>query len=316
MSKTHQQGNGLSRMIIAEKHKELHIMPTSHEQPPLDVSEGSSEYVMRKEITIRKSILKSKLGTLVMEAAQPPPLRMGASNGSEDPPATTATIILRFDPADQISLPPQLGDVRSKLKICTYAAVTARNVFPDRKASIFDVSQAAHTEQFTLSSRCITNVQWEKHLPGQSRTSDNREYANTSCRTPRRDSGYQGTLRYTASIIVPITLPADKAFVPTFHSCLISRMYQLKFELGLQAIGYRSRMELKVPLQVLLDRSTDKEGSLRGSESVRANESDKEDVTESLELWNSSPQPIEVHLSNTRANASGDESLPSYPFGM
>lgn len=56
MSKTHQQGNGLSRMIIAEKHKELHIMPTSHEQPPLDVSEGSSEYVMRKEITIRSTL--------------------------------------------------------------------------------------------------------------------------------------------------------------------------------------------------------------------------------------------------------------------
>lgn len=58
---------------------------------------------------------------------------------------------------------------------------------------------------------------------------------------------------YTTSIVVPITLPKDKAFVPTFHSCLVSRIYTLRLSVSYRTL-YASVVDpsvlLKVPVQL------------------------------------------------------------------
>ncbi|GAB1203599.1 hypothetical protein APSETT445_002235 [Aspergillus pseudonomiae] len=58
---------------------------------------------------------------------------------------------------------------------------------------------------------------------------------------------------YTAAVIVPITLPQTKAFVPTFHSCLISRTYALDLNLCYHtpnASLLTSRISLRLPIQI------------------------------------------------------------------
>jgi hypothetical protein len=75
-------------------------------------------------------------------------------------------------------------------------------------------------------------------------------------------ASYAGNVFYTASIIVPITLPPGKAFVPTFHSCLISRIYALELCVSYQtpnANALASSVTLKIPLQVT---SAYREGSI------------------------------------------------------
>ncbi|KAL5338122.1 hypothetical protein BJX70DRAFT_388833 [Aspergillus crustosus] len=57
---------------------------------------------------------------------------------------------------------------------------------------------------------------------------------------------------YTATLLVPVTLPKDKSFIPTFHSCLMSRVYSLDFQISVQHSS--SVVKLRVPMQIAAER--------------------------------------------------------------
>ena len=248
------KSNDTWRCIVASKARRLRVIPRIEEEPPLDVHEEDGEYTMRREKSIRKGMLKGKLGTLVIEAAQPQGLHLKSFGNPEDRPTTMATVMLRFDPTDDSMSPPKLGNMSSKLKVSTFFASTARQSIPTKAGSLLDLSQGMHSEQINLSSRCVANVEWKKQDPNNSQL-ERRDSAMSSCSietgtTPNPSESYKGGAYYTARLLVPITLPANKAFVPTFHSCLISRQYALKFDLGISTVGIGSSMELKVPVQI------------------------------------------------------------------
>jgi hypothetical protein len=266
--------------VLASKARRVRVLPTTDELPPLDVSGEDSEYTLRKERTIRKGMLKGKLGTLVMEAAQPQSLRLRAHTDREARTTTMATVMLRFDPSEEDSLPPRLGSLASKLKVCTFFASSARREFPSKNAGLYDQSQGMHTEQLNLTSRCVANVEWTKCRPGKANFIERRDSACSTTslnvgETPEPSASYKGQSYYVARVLVPIALPTNKAFVPTFHSCLVSRIYQLKLELGLQGTGIGSSMDLKVPIQVSSEARTGEQTSQRGS---------VDSLAESLEL--------------------------------
>ncbi|KAF7192885.1 hypothetical protein HII31_05799 [Pseudocercospora fuligena] len=264
--KDKEQGDDLVRTTIGSKATRVRVIPAVPEAPPLDTS-GNSEYTMRKERTVKKGLLKGKLGTLVMEAAQPPSMRLRPRRGS-DSETSMATIMLRFDPIDEKSKPPSLGSLTSKLKVLTYFASTARQSLPSKQASLLDLSQGLHTEQLNLSSRCVANVEWQEHKASDElRRSDS--VTSTSSlgtgETPQPSETFTKGRYWTARIVVPINLPKNKAFVPTFHSCLISRVYQLKLELGLPAAGLGGTMDLKIPFQISCEGSAGPLSPRRGS---------------------------------------------------
>jgi hypothetical protein len=72
---------------------------------------------------------------------------------------------------------------------------------------------------------------------------------------------YKNGTFYTTQILVPVTLPMNKNFIPTFHSCLVSRTYTLGMHFS--AHGGHS-LNLKVPVQICA------EGSDTGIENARA----------------------------------------------
>lgn len=275
------KGEDVWRSIVASKARRLRVIPAVEEQPPLDIQKEDSEYTMRREKNVRKGVLKGKLGTLVMEAAQPSALQLKSYDNPEARSTTMATVMLRFDPLDDNMAPPKLGNLSSKLKVVTFFASTARHNFPTKAGSLLDLSQGLHSEQLNLSSRCMANVEWQKHERGEnllrrdSAMSGSLELGST----PAPSESYKGGAYYTARILVPVHLPANRAFVPTFHTCLISRNYQLKLDLSISS-GLSSSMELKVPVQVSSEDLQTDELERRGSAtSVDDVEVDVEDVS-------------------------------------
>ncbi|KAK5678616.1 hypothetical protein LTS10_009060 [Elasticomyces elasticus] len=266
--------------------RRLRIVPAVQEQPPLDAGGEDSEYTMRREKTIRKGMLKGKLGSLVMEAAQPQSLRLGSNVNLDCNGVTTmATVMLRFDPLDENATPPRLNSLATKLKVATFFASTARQQLPSKQASLQDISQGMHTEQLNISSRCVANVEWKKCDPTKPATIERRDSACSTTQltvgvTPEPSESYKGKSYYTARVLVPITLPSNKTFSPTFHSCLISRVYQLKLELTTSGIG--PSMDLKVPIQISAE-GTPIEGLLRrnsGGESGEDTDVEGEDISD------------------------------------
>ncbi|EME46643.1 hypothetical protein DOTSEDRAFT_70602 [Dothistroma septosporum NZE10] len=249
ISKNKEEGDEIVKATIASKARRVRVIPATDEQPPLIVGDDS-EYTLRKERTIRKGVLQGKLGTLVVEASQPAPMRLQAHRTEEQQPSM-ATVFLRFDPVDAKSPPPRLGSMASKLKVCTYFASTARSSFPTKQASLSDLSQGMHSEQLNLSSRCVANVEWTKH-DGNVDALRRRDSGCSDVTTgvPEPSDSYKGKSFYTAKVLVPLSLPTNKAFVPTFHTCLVSRIYQLKLELGLHTAGIGGTIDLKVPIQI------------------------------------------------------------------
>ena len=276
------KGDDVWRSSIASKARRLRVIPKVEEQPPLDVHQEDGEYVMRKNKMIRKGVLKGKLGTLVMEAAQPQSLRMKSYKNPEERLNTMATVMLRFDPLDDNMPPPRLGNLSSKLKITTYFASTARPTFPTKNISMLDLSQGLHTEQINLSSRCVANVEWEKQDPSSALERRDSTMSMCSLETgapPAPSENYKGGSFYTARLLVPVTLPGNKAFVPSFHSCLISRVYALKLDLGISSVSIGPSMELKVPVQISSEDLVTEDNDRRESVASDDVEIDIEDVS-------------------------------------
>ncbi|KAF1914163.1 arrestin [Ampelomyces quisqualis] len=249
--------------ILGEKSKKVRIKPALIEQPPLNI-DGNKEYRPRQEKTVRKGLFKGKLGTLSAAAIQPAALVIpGARTTHNTPINTMAKLLLRFDPIEESSAPPKLGSLSTKLKVTTYYASSPRQNFPSRMTVGFDVSQGAYSENIALSTLCIASAQWEKQTAAanvalqeslERRDSGISDYSTMSNAQAAFTTGilpsskdYKNSTFYTTQILVPVTLPLTKNFIPTFHSCLVSRTYTLGIHFS--AHGTQS-LHLKVPVQI------------------------------------------------------------------
>jgi hypothetical protein len=289
----HQQGTE-SISILGEKTKKIRVKPALIEQPPLSI-EGNREYRPRDDKTVRKGFLKGKLGTLSAQTAQPKPLVVPGARTTDNPPITTmAKLLLRFDPSEDIQEPPKLGSLATKLKVTTYYASSPRQNFPTRTTLGFDAAQGAYFENVPLTTLCIGSAKWEKQSAASNppdTTEDSlerRDSGISDCSTASRaeaafaagilsaSEDYKNGTFYTAQILVPITLPMNKNFIPTFHSCLVSRTYIL----GLQfSVHGSSSFNLKVPVQICAD------GSDTGIEAARARSIEHTIMREAVEAW-------------------------------
>ena len=251
-------GRGTSGKIrvIAEASKKLRIIPAVPEEPPLNAEGGmNDDYRLRKEKTIKKGFLKPKLGRLVIQSAQPTSLRLPPVRSEGEASVTTmATVNVRFDPADESCKPPRLNNLQAKLKVATYyASVPMRSLPTNSHDFRFSSIQGLYVETLNLSSRCLSNQQWEKC---EASTSGRRDsgWSGPKADIPEPSSTYKGGSFYIASIMVPVSLPkSNRVFVPTFHSCLLSRTYAIDLSLSIQPPSTTVTspvLHLKVPVQI------------------------------------------------------------------
>jgi hypothetical protein len=246
------QKNGEKTTTVAESLQKIRIRPSSEELPPLEIYEKDETYVLRNTKTLRKGLLKGKLGTLVMEAAQPSSFRLPALNTSEehDNCSTLLRLRLRFDPASPTSSPPSLSTLTTKLRVSTHYATTARNHYAHpKKHSWMDMTADNITEHLSLSSLAVGSVEWTAHKANHRMSMSSVESASSVEEVAPSETFKDHSCYYTANVFVPLTLPSNKNLVPTFHSCLVSRVYAINVALGLDKGATRS-ICLKVPVQV------------------------------------------------------------------
>ena len=234
---------------MAEGSKKIRIIPAVEEQPPLDVKiEGDDryDYIMRGEKGIRKGTFKGKLGRLVVQSTQPQSLKLPYFRGpdADRSPTTMATMNVRFDPIEESSPPPGLNTLQVKLKVATFFASIPMDEIPT-KSSDFHYSsvRGIFVEALNLSSRRLSNIEWQKHTSSISDSG-----------IPTPSEAYNGGTFYTTTVAVPVSLPAgNKVFVPSFNSCLLSRIYALDLHLSIStpnATVTDPILHLKLPIQV------------------------------------------------------------------
>ena len=73
----------------------------------------------------------------------------------------------------------------------------------------------------------------------------------TKTKTKDKTAAADPPAPYTGTLQIPIHLPTEKkTFLPTFHSCITSRVYVLNLTVSLSCGGTASSLALAVPLQV------------------------------------------------------------------
>ena len=286
--------------VLIDRIKKLRIIPAVEEAAPLRIIGGKSDdFVPTKTKALKKGMFKGKRGALTVEAAQPKALMLnGLRSKSICPVTTMATVKLRFNPAEASSKPPRLGSLVSKLKIGTYYSSTPMRSFPSKLETYhFDSQKGAYMDTITLSCRNVEGAQWHRH-PSPTRrdsavsiscTAADRTTSCSSSSTSSSDSPDTLTPTnmaslpfYTASILVPIDLPtAHKTFVPTFHSCLISRTYILDLVLSVHSSSptvSASTFHLKLPLQIAAEGNADARPIISAEEAASIARREADDV--------------------------------------
>jgi hypothetical protein len=126
----------------------------------------------------------------------------------------------------------------------------------------YDMTQGYISDMIQLSSMCVASVEWKKHeaweSPESRRDSALSDMSMMTIETntispgsiPNASASYKGNSFYTASILVPITLPTSKHLVPTFHTCLITRQYVLHLNLSTHGQPLGPSVTLKLPMQI------------------------------------------------------------------
>jgi len=116
----------------------------------------------------------------------------------------------------------------------------------------------SRTEMLSLSTFSLSAVEWVAHKPVRSTSvmSGDGIESDSEDETPSASEEYNSGVYYTTSIVVPQHLPTNKCFVPTFHSCIVSRVYALHLSLSMDYGRMMAPLTVKLPVQVSAAAST------------------------------------------------------------
>jgi hypothetical protein len=314
-----------------EKRVYIRIVPARSDEPPMNVDSSSADYALRRCKSIKTGLFKfTSIGELTAETSQPRSLHLPHPRSISNEPVTTMTIVnLRFDPVNIGDQPPQLRSIVSKLKIYTFfSAAPCTHIVEPHMCDNLSTMQGMHPESLELSSRCLTTVSWTRQDPSSSSpllidTSLRLVSQSTSSAASAQESSHiykKGSPFFTASVLLPITLPTistsgrRNAFSPTFHSCLISRIYAVELDISYHNPGSNvgaSHITLKFPIQISAEGGT-LPGPETGSEEAIVSEIERQfhlGETQADELDLQRPVYEELPSPQTR-QASLESSVP------
>ncbi|KAH7317610.1 hypothetical protein BKA65DRAFT_105022 [Rhexocercosporidium sp. MPI-PUGE-AT-0058] len=241
--------------IVASDSKELRFIPATSEEPPIYIQPSDSDYSFIRTKNMKKGRFKGKLGEFTLSAEQPMPFQV--SPISSTPATITVTLKVRFDPLDPSYEPPRVGKLTTKIKISTVFATRAFPDLPKRCpiGTAYDQERCGSLVIFPLLTMSINfSSLWAPYHSSDSGIEPAPPYPDE---TPQnihltQSTSQPGRGSHNAKILVPITLPSSKQWLPTFHCCLVSRFYTLEFSLAVQSPGNRgfSTWVLRLPVQV------------------------------------------------------------------
>lgn len=271
-----------------QKARQVCVIPTRDEEPPVLVEENDTHYrlLQVKDISRGPSIVGKAVGRLLAFVSELPALLLphpAAADGSI--PALTAAVNLRFHSVRLAEPPPQLHSVTIKLHSFTFFGALVSEMIP--KPGDFQENRIGHTQYMntTRLEECVLNdVKWStRELPDVEADLRHRSRSSSTATTlpyPTRTGTNEQSSYYTASLQIPIRFPRctsnqtqQKLFTPTFSSCTISRAYSLELMISYKAASANfhdcaketttarsiarcltpwSHLTLRVPLQIRL----------------------------------------------------------------
>ena len=239
---------------FAEGYHMVKVLPSLPEDAPLDITFRDERYNLAKSKTIRKNLFSAKAGKLTAFASQPGAAMLTADGRKAS--ETSARIALEFAPTSPDAPPPKINSVTAKITAATFFGAAPTDLLPNlgSRATYTANPSLSYTSTNTIfANKPIDKVTWH------SRTV-----------SPRRDSGYSSLgvdedasesdgagkpskkclVRHNAILEMPIVIPHSnrKLFLPTFHSCLISRTYTLQLTLSVGPTN--TAVSLAIPLQI------------------------------------------------------------------
>ncbi|KAK3318314.1 hypothetical protein B0H66DRAFT_232864 [Apodospora peruviana] len=279
----HQPDLGRTKLRIMEATQTIHVLPASVEEPPLNVTDNDRLYHMSGSKSIRKTVLSTKVGRLTAEGSQPPPALLRFDGVGMLSPAT-AQINLKFEPTSVDVAPPKVTGISGKVTAHTFFSSGAIGSFPnlgDWSEQFISDKRGIYSTSAALPPISVSHARWQQHITASARRdsgySSDHNTADTDSGTPpaaapsnssrssrRRTTQQQNgkskkkqngsPIFQTTTQQLSFSLPMDKkTFIPTFHSCIISRVYTLQLALTV-AVGSATRtITLVLPLQVMVD---------------------------------------------------------------
>ncbi|PSR81988.1 hypothetical protein BD289DRAFT_344849, partial [Coniella lustricola] len=271
------------RPKLMEGAKAIQVLPVFAEEAPLNIGSRDSLYRMAKSKTLRKGLISGKLGKLTVSGQQPRAIMLRPDGRVAND--AMAQLDLRFEPASGDAQPPKVTGVSAKITAHTYYSASAINDIPNTgdwmRAGTTD-RRGVYSTSVALRTPNLTNAPWGSHRvrrdsgygsepsPTSSVSCSSDECDDAEASRPlnaqrrRRSSGTLAnllhqktaatptavTLYHMAAIQLPIDLPTDKrTFVPSFHSCIVSRIYTLHVTVRVDA-GTNTTLSLDLPLQI------------------------------------------------------------------
>lgn len=251
------------KIKVMEASESLFVLPASAEHPPLNITKQDKLYKMRHSKTLRKGLLSGKLGRITAEAAQPQaailrPDGLGVSK-------TQTTIDLMFEPAALDIIPPKITAVSSKLIARTFYSAGSIAQLPNLGDWVNQVGiekRGDYQTSVALPSLVAKGdssrlVRWSQHLSSAMRR-DSGYSSGAEDESRRGSEGSQqlsSPIYHTATLEVPIDLAPlllKKTPVPTFHSCIASRVYTLQLTVSLTSGTATNTIHFSLPLQIVV----------------------------------------------------------------
>lgn len=275
---------------VMEAVKSIQVLPTFPEDAPLSITKNDRLYCMSKTKAVRKNLLSAKLGRLTVSAEQPRAIMLRPDGHVST--GTAAQLDLRFEPVCAGATPPKITAVSSKITAHTYFSAGPISGPPNMgdftRAGVSDrrgvystsvnlpaaappgkLAWAAHQARrdsgyFTDTAPENTASEGEDEEERQQAHPQRRRRTSTTIANlvrPSKQQNHQSPppsppVYHTATAHVPVArLPTSKKFfVPTFHSCIASRVYTLHVSLQVTASGGggggSTTLSLDLPLQV------------------------------------------------------------------
>ncbi|KAI0135311.1 hypothetical protein F4814DRAFT_17737 [Daldinia grandis] len=251
--------DGLTTKVM-EAGQEIKVLPITPEDPPLSITKHDDLYVMSKSKSLRKTIISPKTGKVTITAAQP-----GAAMLSPDGQTSTSTTVplyLEFEPTSIDARPPKITGITSKVTAVTYFSAGGVSQYPnlrDWHRAFGSEGRGSYSGTTSATTGPLGEVKWSRHLTAQARRDSG--YGSDSLSsdidlpprpTPKKTKGsLPSPIFHAAQLQVPIQLPVQKkTFVPTFHSCITSRVYVLWLTVTVVSGGNSAHLTLGVPLQI------------------------------------------------------------------
>lgn len=267
-AKAIQRVNGAAVKAL-EAHHVLKVLPSLPEEEPLDITFRDEWYKLSKTKTIRKSLFSSKTGQFTANAVQPNAVILSADGHKSS--MTSVRVNLEYAPSSAETAPPKVNSVTGKLVSTTFFSAVPIDHLPNlgSRTNCESTPCLNYTTTHSLFTLPVDSVSWMQKdatsharrdsgysstvIEGDASETDNSAAEGRGRQNSRGKSSKTpklSTVKHTTDLEIPFTISNSnkKLFLPTFHSCLISRTYTLQLSLSVGPTN--TAIALSVPVQV------------------------------------------------------------------